>query len=76
MQLNKIKQTEWKGLEQYLTVFFTEEFEPENDSLKLIMEQHQLDRAKVLLIGNTTFAETSSRVNDVDYLNVNELFVA
>lgn len=76
MQLNKIKQTEWKGLEQYLTVFFTEEFEPENDALKLIIEQHQLDRAKVLIIGNTTFAETSSRVNDVDYLNVNELFVA
>lgn len=75
-QLNKIKQTDWKGLEKYLTVFFTEEFEPENDALKLILEQHQLDQTKALLIGNSAFAETSATVNKVDYLNVNELFIA
>lgn len=74
-QLNKIKQTDWKGLEKYLTVFFTEEYEPENDALKLILKQHQLDQTKALLIGNSSFAETSATVNKVDYLNVNELFV-
>lgn len=75
MQLNKIKQTDWNGLEKYLTVFFTEEFEPEKDALKLIVDQHQLDTSKTLMIGGTSFAENSGTVNNVDYLDVNELFV-
>lgn len=74
MQLNKIKQTEWAGLEKYLTVFFTAEFEPEQDSLKLVLEQQQLPKDKVLLIGNSTFAENIAADSTVDYLNVKELF--
>lgn len=74
MQLNKIKQTEWEGLEKYLTVFFTAEFEPEQDSLKLILEEQQLQKEKVLLIGNSAFAENIAADSGVDYLNVKELF--
>lgn len=76
MQLNKIKQTEWNGLEKYLTVFFTEEFEPEQEALKVMMEQHQLDASQTLLIGSASFAEESAIRNDIDYLNVNALFLA
>lgn len=76
MQLNKIKQTEWNGLEQYLTVFFTEEFEPEQDALKLIIEQQQLDVSKALLVGTSSFTEQSASKCNVDYLNVDTLFVA
>ena len=75
MQLNKIRQTEWEGLEKYLTVFFTAEFEPEQDSLKLILEQQQLLKDQVLLIGNSTFSENIAADSAVDYLNVKELFI-
>lgn len=74
MQLNKIKQTEWNGLERHLKVFFEAEFETEKNPLKLIMEQHQLDNSKAVLIGCSSFAENAATVNKVDYLNVNELF--
>lgn len=74
MQLNKIKQMEWEGLEKYLTVFFMAEFEREQDSLKLILEQQQLPKDKVLLIGNSTFSENIAADSGVDYLNVKELF--
>lgn len=75
MQLNKIKQTEWNGLEKYLTVFFTEEFEPGTNVLKLMIDQHQLDSSKILFVGNSLFAEISAAEDHVDYLDVNELFI-
>ncbi|WEK18084.1 MAG: HAD hydrolase-like protein [Candidatus Pedobacter colombiensis] len=74
MQLNKIKQTEWNGLEKYLTVFFTEEFEPEQDALKLIIEKQELKKDTVLLIGNSKFAKNSALKCKIEYLIVNELF--
>jgi hypothetical protein len=74
MQLNKIKQTEWNGLEKYLTVFFTEEFDTEQDALKQIVEQHQIQKEGALLIGSSAFAESSALSNKMDYLFVNELF--
>lgn len=73
-QLNKIKQTDWNGLEKYLTVFFTEEFEIEKDALKLILEKQELKKETVLLIGNSNFAKSSALQCKVDYLDVNELF--
>src|SRR6185437_14302112 len=41
-QLNKIKQTEWNGLEPYLTCYFAEETlaKPEPDSIHLLMNEH------------------------------------
>jgi len=74
MQLNKIRQTEWNGLEQYLTVFFSEEYEPEGEALKLILTQHELDAAQVILVGDSMFAKNSASQFNVDYVNVNELF--
>lgn len=74
MQLNKIKQTEWNGLEKYLTVFFTEEFDTEQDALKQMVEQHQIQSEKALLVGSSAFAESSALSNKMDYLFVNELF--
>jgi len=74
-QLNKIKQTDWNGLEKYLTVFFTEEFEPEKDALKLIIEQQQLDVSKMLMIGSASLTENYAALDNVDYLDVNELFI-
>ena len=73
-QLNKIKQTEWNGLEKYLTVFFTEEFEPQQDALKLIIEKQGLKKERALLIGNSKFAKSIALKYKMDYLDVNELF--
>lgn len=75
MQLNKIKQTEWQGLEIHLTVFFTAEYENEQDAMQEIFDQHQLSRESVLLIGNSIFTENIAIETNVDYLCVKELFI-
>jgi hypothetical protein len=75
MQLNKIKQTDWNGLEKYLTVYFTEEFEPAAEALELIVEKHQLKKEGVLLIGRSGFAKTSAANVKICYLHADELFI-
>jgi FMN phosphatase YigB (HAD superfamily) len=54
-QLNKIKHTDWQGLEKYLTCYFAEEVapKPEPDIVHLILNKHQLQRREMLMIGNT-----------------------
>lgn len=75
MQLNKIKQTEWNGLEKYLRVFFTAEYEPESEALKLILEQEEFKQEDVLLIGSSAYAEAQALAVKADYLNVDKLFM-
>jgi hypothetical protein len=45
-QLNKIKQMEWHGLEEYLTCYFAEEIaaKPEPDVICLLLKDHNLQR--------------------------------
>lgn len=54
-QLNKIKQTEWQGLEPYLICYFADEIapKPETDSVDLLIKDHNLQRRDVLMIGNS-----------------------
>ena len=54
-QLNKIKQTEWQGLEPYLICYFADEIapKPETDSIDLLLKDHNLQRRDVLMIGNS-----------------------
>jgi FMN phosphatase YigB (HAD superfamily) len=54
-QLNKIRQTEWQGLEPYLTCYFADEIvpKPETDSIDLLIKNHNLQRRDVLMIGNS-----------------------
>jgi hypothetical protein len=60
VQLNKIRQIEWHGLEKYLKVYFSEELEPSVSakSFDFIIDLHHLDKEKVLYIG----------ANDIDFL--------
>ncbi|MDR6785060.1 FMN phosphatase YigB (HAD superfamily) [Pedobacter africanus] len=75
MQLNKIKQTEWNGLEKYLTVYFAEELDPTVNALEFIADQHALKKEDMLLVGKTDFAgEMASNVK-ISYLQVDDLFV-
>ncbi len=76
-QLNKIKQTEWHGLEPYLTCYFAEETKPkpETDSFELLLNDHNLQRRDVVVIGNSDTDVLFAEACGVDYLAVSE-FIA
>lgn len=77
MQLNKIKQIEWNGLEQYLTVYFTAETSPKpsNESLAQILEKHNLDKEKLLMVGKNKKDELCAAASGVDFLQVDKLLL-
>jgi HAD superfamily hydrolase (TIGR01549 family) len=54
-QLNKIRQTEWHGLEKYLTCYFADEIKPkpEPDAIHYILKNHNLERRDIMMIGNS-----------------------
>ena len=70
-QINKITQTEWHGLDQYLKVYFTEEFipKPAINSLEYVFQENNLKKEEVLMIG----VEENDRVMafqfGIDYIN-------
>jgi phosphoglycolate phosphatase-like HAD superfamily hydrolase len=74
-QLNKIKQTEWHGLEPYLTCYFAEEIKakPEPDTVDLLIRDHKLQRKDLLMIGNSEADSFCAEACGIDYLNVNEI---
>ncbi|MFC5282109.1 hypothetical protein [Pedobacter alpinus] len=51
-QLNKIKQTEWNGLEQYLKLYFTDEFSQTSTTpaLDYLLEENNLQIDNVLVV--------------------------
>ncbi|TZF84747.1 HAD family hydrolase [Pedobacter sp. BS3] len=71
-QLNKIRQTDWNGLEKYLRVYFAEEIKPkpETDVLEYVLTAHQLLRKDILLIGNSAIDEEFAEAAGVDYVDV------
>ena len=70
VQLNKIRQIEWHGLEKYLKVYFSEEIEPEltAKSFDFIVEQHQLGKKELLYIGGEPEQEEIAIRAGVDFL--------
>jgi len=73
-QLNKIKQTEWHGLEQYLTVYFTDEIKPKPDTdvIDLLIKDHNLQRREILMIENSEIDRLCADASGIDYINANE----
>ncbi len=71
VQLNKIKQMEWNGLENYLTVYFSEETKPkpETDVLELVLGQHQLLRKDLLIIGTSQTDEELALASGIDFIH-------
>jgi len=69
-QLNKIKQTEWHGLEPYLTCYFADEIahKPETDSLDLLIKNHNLQRRNILMIGNSDVDRQCADASGVDLI--------
>lgn len=71
-QLNKIKQVEWNGLEDYLVCYFADETKPkpEPDALHHILTKHNLQRRDLIMIGNSTTDELCAQAAGVDYANL------
>jgi phosphoglycolate phosphatase-like HAD superfamily hydrolase len=70
-QLNKIRQVEWHGLEQYLICYFANEYasKPEPDAIHTLIQEHNLQRRDILMIGSTKADELSAEASGIDYLD-------
>ena len=75
MQLNKIRQVDWNGLEKNLVVYFAEESAPKPDpkGLELIMEKHNLKPEEVVLIGHTENDRICAGSAGIDFFSVDKL---
>ncbi|MFD2146479.1 HAD hydrolase-like protein [Mucilaginibacter antarcticus] len=74
-QLNKIRYTEWHGLEAYLTCYFAEETTPmpAPDVLQLLLKEHTLEERDVVMIGNSEASKHSAEVGGIDYYNADDI---
>ncbi|WP_214070848.1 HAD hydrolase-like protein [Mucilaginibacter sp. dw_454] len=75
LQLNKIKQTEWHGLEKYLICYFAEETSPmpEPDVIHQLLKDHKLERREIVMIGESEDSKRCAEAAGVDYFNVGEI---
>ena len=73
-QLNKIKHTEWHGLEQYLICYFANETtpKPEPDVIHLLLKEHNLLRRDLVMIGNSDNDEFCAQASGIDYINATQ----
>lgn len=73
-QLNKIKQTEWNGLESYLTCYFADEVKPkpETDVIDKLLHDQNLRRSDLLMIGDSEADLLCAQNSGLDYLSVND----
>jgi FMN phosphatase YigB (HAD superfamily) len=69
-QLNKIKQTEWEGLEPYLTCYFANEIapKPETDCIDLLIKDRNLQRRNILMIGATDTDAQCAEASGIDFV--------
>jgi FMN phosphatase YigB (HAD superfamily) len=68
-QLNKIKQTEWNGLEPYLTCYFANEIvsKPDTECIDILIKDHNLQRKNILMVGNSDIDEQCAEACGIDY---------
>lgn len=77
-QLNKIRQIEWNGLEQYIRVFFKAEvtLNPDHDSLAKFVTAHRLQAQEVLVIGRAEADRHMAAELGIKFLMVDKLFLS
>ncbi|QNN43513.1 HAD family hydrolase [Pedobacter roseus] len=74
-QLNKIKQTEWNGLEQYLTVYFTEELgQSKAEIFQNILNNNNLSANQALVVGANNFDAQQSKLINLPYIVSLEIY--
>lgn len=67
-QLNKLKQTEWNGLEQYLKVYFIDELG--DGCFEFIANENKLDLNDLVFISNNDLDKNLAEKSKVSYLSV------
>ncbi|MFD2288312.1 HAD hydrolase-like protein [Pedobacter petrophilus] len=68
-QLNKIKQTEWNGLEQYLTVYFADELKQSKAEIfQNILSSNNLSAEQALVVGANNFDAQQSKSGNLPYI--------
>ncbi len=74
-QLNKIKQVEWNSLEKYLICYFANEIKPkpETDTIDLIIQEHNLQRRNIVMIGNAAIDIACADAAGIDFIKPLEL---
>lgn len=73
-QLNKIRQMEWNGLEQYLKVYFIAEMiEGVPEALERIMVEYNLKSEDVLVIGKLPADQNLAYFNTFPFLPVSKI---
>jgi FMN phosphatase YigB (HAD superfamily) len=72
MQLNKIRQVDWHGLQPYLICYFAKEtlLKPEPDVLHLLMNEHSLQRRDLVMIENSETDRLCAEATGIDCVNV------
>jgi len=76
-QLNKIRQTEWNGLEAYLEVHFSSESapKPSPEGIHSLIAQRNLKHTEVLMIGIAEKDEECARKAGIEFLRADKLLL-
>ena len=69
-QLNKIKQTEWHGLDKYLKLYFADEFESSEKCLDHLINDNQLNKGEVLVLGLSSKDGDFSKHDGIDFKEI------
>jgi FMN phosphatase YigB (HAD superfamily) len=74
IQINKIMQTEWNGLEKYLKVYYVQEIVPklELNPITYILENEILQIQDVNIINCEETDKEFTQTSGIEYLNINE----
>lgn len=77
MQLNKIRQIEWNGLEKNLIVYFSEESEPKpgTKGIEMILERHDLKPEQMVLIGTKSADQKCALNAKIEFLAIEEVLI-
>lgn len=77
VQLNKIKQTEWNGLEDALKVYFYDEIKLKSnlEPLDYVLQENEILPEAALSLGTTIKTKEIAETAQVDYMDI-QLFLA
>lgn len=77
MQVNKLKQLEWKGLDQYIKAYFYDEIslKSEQDPLQYVLDENKLAAGDACYIyASEEEATRTTGVDGVEYINSQLIF--
>ncbi len=71
-QLNKIKQTEWNGLDQYLKVYFADEFASDSstEALSYLLRENNLVADDILIVGHSNTQKENAALAGIDFFKI------